>query len=135
MSEEKVDLAHHDQIIADNDVLREIVERATIQLEKNMQKLAALSGHQPETYRIALRPNDPEADPKNTETDLDDIVVRDVVTFRAEQLDDNLWWVACYLNGATHDRICWNVRYNHDTGQLEWYTTEFPDEPVVYEHE
>lgn len=83
-----------------------------------------------ESYRVALRPDDRDADPMSYRTLMDDIVVKDVEMFRAEQMDAGSWWVACYLRDC-EERICWNVS---SSGRIKWVTTEFPA-GVVYEHD
>lgn len=83
-------------------------------------------------YRVALRPDDRHANPLSISTLLDDIVVNGVPCFRAEQMDERSWWVACYLDDV--ERICWSVRAKGKPLRLEWVTTEFPDS-VVYEHQ
>lgn len=85
-------------------------------------------------YRIALRPDDRGDDPLSYDTVLDDIVVNNVPMFRAEQMDRNRWWVACYLDSDTSDRICWSVRAASKPLRIEWTTTEFPS-AATYEHE
>lgn len=83
-------------------------------------------------YRIALRPDLDRGDPMEHDTLLDDIVVKDVPMFRAEDMGDH-WWVCCYLgDDGTHDRICWSVRARKK-GVIEWTTTEYPTD-VTYEH-
>ncbi len=58
-------------------------------------------------YRIALRPDDPEADNSEPGVRMDDIVVTDVTMFRAEDLGDS-WWFCCYLNDDG-DRIAFGM--------------------------
>lgn len=85
-------------------------------------------------YRIAIRPDDRDADPMDHHTLLDDIVVMRPALFRAEQMDASTWWVACYLDDDTDDRICWTVTAHARPKRLEWTTSEYPD-AAVYEHE
>lgn len=103
------------------------------------RQIAALRPPQPprpaDDYRIALRPDDRTADPLGNGVLMDDIVVRDVEMFRAEQMDDDTWWVCCYLAGEdTTNRLAWSVRARCRPKRLDWITTEFP-EGVAYEHE
>lgn len=72
--------------------------------------------------RIALRPD--------KAGDLDDVVVRDVSMFRAERMDDDRWWICCYL-GDDGDRIAWDI-----TGDASIFMdiTELPEQDVTYEH-
>ena len=84
-------------------------------------------------YRIALRPDEAGADPMSHDTLLDDIVVNNVAMFRAEAMDDGIWWVCCYLDNDTHDRIAWDVRAGCRPRRIEWTTTEYPD-IATYEH-
>ncbi|MEM9513688.1 MAG: hypothetical protein AAGA42_02435 [Actinomycetota bacterium] len=86
-------------------------------------------------YRIALRPDDRSADPLDCRTRLDDIVVKDVVLFRAEQLDASTWWVCCYLGPDGDDRITWTVRAAARPKRLDWTGYEYPEGDVVYEHQ
>lgn len=80
-------------------------------------------------YRIALRPDDQDADPFDL-TALDDIVVKDVQMFRAEQMNHDTWWVCCYLDDERY--ITFHVTV--EDGSLVWTATEFPNN-VKYEHE
>lgn len=68
---------------------------------------------QPE-YRIALRPDD---------QGLDDVVVRGVSMFRMERMNDNEFWLCCYLEG-TDERISWTLWA--EDGSLTAATTETP---------
>lgn len=86
-------------------------------------------------YRIAIRPDERDADPMSSDTLCDDIVVNNVSMFRAEQMNTKNWWVGCYLNDDTHDRICWSVTARSNPLRLEWVTTEFPQDETVYEHD
>ncbi len=99
-------------------------------------RMAELHPMPGQDYRIALRPDWREkTDPMRHETRLDDIVVRNVAMFRAEQMDTHSWWVCCYLDHDTMDRICWNVSANARPKRLDWVTTEYPASSLVYEHE
>lgn len=82
-------------------------------------------------YRIALRPTTPGEDPTSVTTEVDDIVVKDVSMFRAEQIDPTSWHVSCDMEGV--GRVGWAVRVVD--GRLVWVTIEFPVEPVLYEHD
>lgn len=95
------------------------------------KRMAALDPPKGAEYRIALRPLG-DGDPMNERTPLDDIVVNRVPMFRAEDMGE-WWWVCCYLDDDTHDRICWSVRAVKK-GVIEWVTTEYPD-MAVYEHD
>lgn len=83
----------------------------------------------------ALRPDVDGADPMHIDTLCDDIVVKNVAMFRAEQMDRDEWWVCCYLNDAGTERICWCVKAEGRPKRIEWRTTEFPVDEVIYEHE
>ena len=85
-------------------------------------------------YRIALRPDDRNADPMDPATLLDDIVVMRPAMFRAEQMDPSTWWVACYLDENTDDRICWTVTAHARPKHLAWTGYEYP-EAAIYEHD
>lgn len=85
-------------------------------------------------YRIALRPDDRDADPMDPRTLLDDIVVMRPAMFRAEQMDPSTWWVACYLDENTDDRICWTVTAHARPKHIEWTGYEYPD-AAIYEHD
>jgi hypothetical protein len=53
-------------------------------------------------YDIALRPERHQDDPDV----MDDIVVDNVTTFRAEAIDERTWWLCCYLGDpADTDRV------------------------------
>ena len=84
-------------------------------------------------YRIAIRPDDRDADPMGQGVRMDDIVVRNVSMFRAEQMSSSNWWVCCYLDDLD-ERICWSVTAQARPKQLNWITTEHPD-GVTYEHD
>ena len=99
------------------------------------KRQAELSPFPHRDYRIAIRPDDWNDDPMEYRTRMDDIVVRNVSMFRAEQMDTHTWWVACYLNDDSGDRICWNVTAGARPRRIDWTTCEYPQEPVVYEHE
>lgn len=86
------------------------------------------------SYRIAIRPDVHGGDPMSADTLLDDIVVNDVPMFRAEQMDTTVWWVCCYLDNDTHDRITWDVRARSKPLRLEWTAIEYP-EVATYEHD
>lgn len=85
-------------------------------------------------YDIALRPDEHGADPFGIETLMDDIVVNKPAMFRAEQMDKHNWWVCCYLDTDTHERICWSVTAHSRPNRIEWVTTELP-RTAIYEHE
>lgn len=96
---------------------------------------ADLHAMQRTEYRIAIRPDDADADPMHPDTLMDDIVVNNVAMFRAEQMDVGSWWVCCYLDNETHDRIAWNVEARCRPRRIDWTTIEYPEGPVIYEHE
>ena len=102
--------------------------------EVRAQMLALSPLPEQPAYRIALRPDDRDADPRAFGVLMDDIVVNDVKCFRAEQMDVHSWWVACYLDNETMDRICWAVTARSRPNRIEWVTTEFP-QAATYEHE
>lgn len=74
-------------------------------------------------YRLALRPG--------RQGELDDVVVQDVSIFRAEQMNDTTWWMACYLNGTEYDQISFGIKVVD--GKLEVTVLEYPDADVSYE--
>lgn len=77
-------------------------------------------------WRIALRPDEEGAEVQEL-TPLDDIVVKDVSMFRAEDMGPS-WWLCCYLEGEPdHVRISFSL--DKKTGEL--CATEMPD--VAYE--
>lgn len=88
-----------------------------------------------DNYRIALRPDNLDDDPLDARTLLDDIVVSNVHMFRAEQMSEDQWWVCCYLDDKFSDRISWWLTAKARPKKLEWRTQEFPEGPLVYEHE
>lgn len=104
-------------------------------LVEQIERLDAQIGAIGNDYRIALRPDDHGADPFDHRTRLDDIVVRDVAMFRAEQMDVASWWVCCYLDNTTQDRICWSVNASARPRRIDWTGYEYPSGPVVYEHD
>jgi hypothetical protein len=80
-----------------------------------------------EDPRIALRPFPTDA------ARLDDVFVKDVDMFRAEMLDDNNLWIACYLlgTGVDGDRIAFHVRVHE--GGLHLEVVERPGGSVTFE--
>jgi hypothetical protein len=80
-------------------------------------------------YDIALRPDDPAADPTDPETLLDDIVVNDVTMFRAEDMGD-WWWMCCFLKDDERLTFCVSKR----GGRVIVRATELPN-GFVYEHD
>jgi hypothetical protein len=77
--------------------------------------------------RIALRPF-----PSDTSR-LDDLVIRNVEMFRAEMLDNETLWMACYLpgTGVEGDRIAFHVRVHK--GALNVAMVEGPQGSVSFE--
>ena len=118
-----------DALTAERDRLRDLAAA----LEAELAALRGVEGDG-EHYRIALRPDIKTDDPLSPKTLLDDIVVNDVPMFRAEQMDRNVWWVCCYLDNDTHDRIAWDVRAKSNPLRIEWTGYEYPD-AATYEHE
>lgn len=89
-------------------------------------------------WRIALRPDNPADDPLDVYNLLDDIAVKDVPMFRAEQMSPDHWWVCCYLSNEPGDtnRICWSVQARRHPTRIEWTAVEYPASgSVIYEHE
>jgi hypothetical protein len=74
-------------------------------------------------YDIALR--------EDQHGNLDDVVVRDVETFRMERLDDQTFWISCsLLNG---ERITWVLGRGKEGEEiLQVETTEYP-QALCYE--
>ena len=70
-------------------------------------------------YDIALRPDDP-ADPDL----MDDIVVNNVVMFRAEQMDRDSWWVSCTLRDG--EELVFDVRAKAKPTRIEWRVQDRP---------
>jgi hypothetical protein len=78
--------------------------------------------------RIALRPDNPDLDPLDHRTRLDDIAVHDVRLFRAEDMG-GWWWVCCYLGDDVEPRLVFHV------DARSWHVIEHPDPAdVTYEH-
>lgn len=85
-----------------------------------------MSRKKPKPWRIALRPDEDGAEVVEL-TPLDDVVVKDVSMFRAEDLGQS-WWLCCYLaDEPDHARISFSL--DKRTGVL--CATEMPD--VRYE--
>lgn len=55
---------------------------------------------------------------------LDDVVVKDVTMFRAEQLDNGLLWLCCYF--ANGERVTFDVRAGR--GPLVYQEGEMPND-------
>jgi hypothetical protein len=79
-------------------------------------------------YRIALRPDDPAVPDR-----MDDIVVKDVKMFRAEQMDSGSWWVCCYLDDAGDERLTFSVDARCRPRRMDWTVTEYPKGDHAYE--
>lgn len=79
--------------------------------------------------RLALRPYSDDA------SRLDDVVVNRVDMFRAEMLDKDVLWLACYLpeTGAEGDRVTFLVTVRD--GELRMEVEERPAGSVTYERE
>lgn len=73
-------------------------------------------------YDIALRPD------YEHPTWLDDVVVKDVETFRAEDMGD-WWWLCCYFRDGS--RITWHIARKGKRVVMQ--TIEFPDGDHTYE--
>lgn len=73
---------------------------------------------------MALRPDDDNAE-VTCGTLMDDIVVDNVTTFRAEAMGTDCWWVCCYL--ANGERVTWNVVARAKPKRLDWEIGELPD--------
>lgn len=59
---------------------------------------------EPSTPKLALRPEEEHGPHNRAGVPLDDVVVTNVVIFRAEFMDDNSLWMRCYLdNGEEMD--------------------------------
>jgi len=78
-------------------------------------------------YRVALRPHD-GGDPDL----MDDVVIHDVSMFRAEQMDNNSWWVCCWLAGVD-EQVHFSFTYNRQTRNLEMRHDGHRIRGVVYE--
>jgi hypothetical protein len=63
--------------------------------------------------RIALR--------RHADSRLDDVVVEDVETFRAEMMDGQRLWLSCYLRNG--ERVTWSV----------WVGGKRPRAPLAFE--
>jgi len=83
----------------------------------------------PDEYRMALR-SVPEWDDDDR---MDDIVVRDVASFRMEQMDDAAWWMCCNLDDACEERLTLWVTYDKKTKEIVVRVTEYPDGDHIYE--
>lgn len=122
---------------AEHDALLQASAQLSAALGYVRQRLAVYNerilGPRPD-YRIAIRPHD-GYDPTDDAALLDDIVVKQVPMFRAEQMDERTFWVACYLDEDAGDRICWNVQARSKPLRLEWTMSEWPDSEHVFEHE
>jgi hypothetical protein len=70
--------------------------------------------------QMALRPDSQFPD------ELDDIVVKDVTMFRAEAMDDGIWWLCCYF--ANGESISFNVTIESKPKRITVTTGWEPDE-------
>lgn len=94
--------------------------------EKELQ-VAEAEGY----YDIALRPDDP-AEPRR----MDDIVVRNVAMFRAEQMDKNWWWVSCIFadeDGNLKDELVFDVYARSKPTRIDWMLRDRPQGEFIYE--
>jgi hypothetical protein len=71
---------------------------------------------------MALRPDHRFPD------EMDDIVVKDVTMFRAEAMDDDVWWMACYF--ANGEQVTFNVGLASKPKRVVVSVTEKPPEWV-----
>jgi hypothetical protein len=78
----------------------------------------------PDLPVMALRPEVDGAE-VTCGTLMDDIVVEDVTTFRAEAMDTDSFWVCCYLKNG--ERITWHVNAHARPKRLTWEIGELPD--------
>lgn len=72
--------------------------------------------------QMALRPCHDHADL------LDDVVVKNVQTFRMEAMDEDNWWLCCYF--ANGERVTFNAQALSRPRRLEVSVTETPSEWV-----
>jgi hypothetical protein len=77
---------------------------------------------------MALRPDDRYPD------ELDDVVVKDVETFRMEAMSDDVWWMCCYFRNG--ERVTWHATTAGPANRrqrLAISTTEYPAEWVDFD--
>lgn len=74
---------------------------------------------------MALRPDSQDHDL------LDDIVVKDVEMFRAEALDDDVWWLACYF--ANGEQVTFHVTAQARPKRIKFSVTEKPSEWIDFD--
>jgi hypothetical protein len=86
-------------------------------------------GDEPESYRIALRPD--------YNGELDDVVVRDVKLFRLERMGDDAWWMALYLSNEAHEELVFWIRRGRPREtrgrEVVINVTQLPEGDHVYE--
>lgn len=68
--------------------------------------------------RIALRPDSERPD------ELDDIVVHDVTMFRAEAMDNDVWWMACYF--ANGEQVTFHIGIAGKPKRIRIVATDTP---------
>lgn len=67
--------------------------------------------------------------PRHDDPDLmDDIVVKDVTMFRAEAMDDDVWWMACHF--ANGEQVTFHVTAQARPKRIEFSVTDTPAEWV-----
>ncbi len=77
--------------------------------------------------RMALRPHHEFKD------EMDDIVVKDVEMFRAEQMDDDHWWMCCYFRNG--ERVTFGVYRERKPARVSVHVTEEPPEWIDIDKE
>lgn len=88
---------------------------------------------EPDVYRIAVRPTASSPGMEVDHRDVDDVVVNRVELFRLEQMDRNVWFACCFLEGEPgENRIAFDVRYRPELDDVVVTVTEWP-ENVRYE--
>lgn len=78
----------------------------------------------PDLPIMALRPDEDGAE-VTWGTLMDDIVVENVTTFRAEAMDTDSWWVCCYLHNG--EQVTWNVTARARPKRIDWEQGEIPE--------
>lgn len=56
--------------------------------------------------------------------ELDDVVVENVSCFRAEAMDDDVWWMCCYFPNG--ERVTFHVGIDKKPKRIHMSVTEYP---------
>lgn len=101
-----------------------IIKGKTVELSEYRKRL---DGTQPMGAPVAaIRAEEPGSEDSQRKHLVDDLVVENVATFRAEMMSEDSLWMCCYLPG-TNERFAFWV-HAVKRGQLDFSITEWPEQ-------